>query len=123
VPGAPADTAGLRCPTFAHIRKANPRGMNTDQGSPLTTRQFQMLRRGITWGTEYSAAWRRWRTGTGAAVAGFRRPRQNRAGVGWRSGVHLMTLRRRTLPPPRPAVTDPFFAVGDQEGLSVIDIS
>jgi deferrochelatase/peroxidase EfeB len=56
VPGAPADTAGLRCPTFAHIRKVNPRGMNTEQGPPLVTRQSQMLRRGITWGTQHSRA-------------------------------------------------------------------
>jgi Dyp-type peroxidase family len=56
-PGAPADSAGLRCPTFAHVRKVNPRGMNTDQAnSPLSTRQFQMLRRGITWGSGYSTA-------------------------------------------------------------------
>jgi deferrochelatase/peroxidase EfeB len=56
VPGAPADVSGLRCPTFAHVRKVNPRGMNTEQGPPLVTRQSQMLRRGITWGTEYSTA-------------------------------------------------------------------
>jgi Dyp-type peroxidase family len=54
VSGAPGDRIGLHCPTFAHIRKVNPRGMNTDQGTPLMTRQFQMLRRGITWGSPYS---------------------------------------------------------------------
>lgn len=56
VPGADADIAGLRCPHFAHIRKVNPRGRSTEQGGPLKTRQFQMLRRGITWGSEYSSA-------------------------------------------------------------------
>ena len=57
VPGAAADTFGVQCPRFAHVRKVNPRGLNTDQAnSPLSTRQFQMLRRGITWGSEYSAA-------------------------------------------------------------------
>jgi Dyp-type peroxidase family len=55
VPGAEADRPGLRCPAFAHIRKVNPRGLNTDQSdAPLSTRQSQMVRRGITWGTAYS---------------------------------------------------------------------
>ena len=57
VPGAAADRFGVQCPRFAHVRKVNPRGLNTDQANPpLSTRQFQMLRRGITWGSEYSAA-------------------------------------------------------------------
>ena len=47
----------MQCPRFAHVRKVNPRGLNTDQANPpLSTRQFQMFRRGITWGSEYSAA-------------------------------------------------------------------
>ena len=55
--GAPADESGVRCPTFAHIRKVNPRGVNTDQAdAPLSTRQFQMMRRGIPWGAMYSEA-------------------------------------------------------------------
>jgi len=57
VAGAPADESGVRCPTFAHIRKVNPRGVNTDQAdAPLSTRQFQMMRRGIPWGAMYSEA-------------------------------------------------------------------
>lgn len=54
VTGAPADLLGARCPLFAHIRKVNPRDRNpTDQGGPLDTLSFQMLRRGVTWGKPY----------------------------------------------------------------------
>jgi Dyp-type peroxidase family len=52
VPGAPGDPVGRRCPTFAHIRKVNPRDLVTDQPEPTAT--LQMLRRGITWGVPYA---------------------------------------------------------------------
>ena len=49
------DHGGLVCPKFAHIRKVNPRDLQTDQeNDALSTRTFQMLRRGITWGTPYA---------------------------------------------------------------------
>jgi Dyp-type peroxidase family len=54
VQGASGDRAGRRCPTFAHVRKVNPRDLATDQGGPDATLTFQMLRRGITWGVPYS---------------------------------------------------------------------
>jgi hypothetical protein len=53
VPGAPADLSGDRCPTFAHVRKVNPRDRVTDQGGPAITLRSQMLRRGITFGPRY----------------------------------------------------------------------
>jgi Dyp-type peroxidase family len=56
VPGSPADLGGDRCPTFAHVRKVNPRDRVTDQGGPLVTLRAQMLRRGITFGTRYDPA-------------------------------------------------------------------
>jgi hypothetical protein len=46
--GAPGDPVRRRCPTFAHIRKVNPRDLVTDQAEPSA--MLQMLRRGITWG-------------------------------------------------------------------------
>jgi Dyp-type peroxidase family len=55
VPGAPADLSGDRCPTFAHVRKVNPRDRVTDQGGPAITLRSQMLRRGITFGPRYKS--------------------------------------------------------------------
>lgn len=49
-----ADLDATKCPAFAHIRKVNPRDLATDQGDEVSTLSFQMLRRGITWGTPYS---------------------------------------------------------------------
>jgi Dyp-type peroxidase family len=53
VTGAPADPFGGRCPRFAHVRKVNPRDLQTDQGGPDHTLALQVLRRGITWGAPY----------------------------------------------------------------------
>jgi Dyp-type peroxidase family len=53
VEGAPEDPTGTRCPTFAHVRKVNPRDQVTDQGSPAITLRAQVLRRGITFGPSY----------------------------------------------------------------------
>lgn len=53
VPGAPADLSGDRCPTFAHVRKVNPRDRVTDQGGPAITLRSQVLRRGITFGSRF----------------------------------------------------------------------
>jgi deferrochelatase/peroxidase EfeB len=55
VDGAPADRTGVRCPTFAHVRKVNPRDVVTDQGSPRVTLAAQVLRRGITFGPPFPA--------------------------------------------------------------------
>jgi Dyp-type peroxidase family len=55
VPGAPADLSGDRCPTFAHVRKVNPRDSVTDQGGPAITLRSQMLRRGITFGPRFES--------------------------------------------------------------------
>jgi deferrochelatase/peroxidase EfeB len=55
VPGAPADLSGDRCPTFAHVRKVNPRDRVTDQGGPAITLRSQVLRRGITFGSRYES--------------------------------------------------------------------
>lgn len=55
VRGVPADPEGRSCPRFSHIRKVNPRDLATDQDPhPDATLTFQMLRRGITWGTPYA---------------------------------------------------------------------
>jgi Dyp-type peroxidase family len=51
VPGAPADSDGLRCPHFAHVRKVNLRDKPTDKGSSL---RFRLLRRGIPYGPPYA---------------------------------------------------------------------
>jgi deferrochelatase/peroxidase EfeB len=53
VDGAPADDPPTRCPAFAHIRKANPRDLTTDQGDAADTLTRLVLRRGITYGTPY----------------------------------------------------------------------
>jgi Dyp-type peroxidase family len=50
VPAAAADPQGLVCPAMAHIRKVNPRGMNTDLGGPNRTLLRRILRRGIPYG-------------------------------------------------------------------------
>jgi Dyp-type peroxidase family len=55
VPGTPADLSGDRCPTFAHVRKVNPRDRVTDQGGPAITLRSQVLRRGITFGSRYES--------------------------------------------------------------------
>jgi deferrochelatase/peroxidase EfeB len=55
VDGAPADPMGARSPTFAHVRKVNPRDLPTDQGSPRVTLASQVLRRGITFGPPFPA--------------------------------------------------------------------
>ncbi|HKH49576.1 MAG TPA: Dyp-type peroxidase [Thermoanaerobaculia bacterium] len=51
--GYAADAQGQRCPFFAHIRKVNPRDLQTDQGPATRTLQFQMLRRGIPYGPHF----------------------------------------------------------------------
>ncbi len=56
VPGTPADPAGAHTPTFAHVRKVNPRDQVTDQGSPAITLRSQVLRRGITFGKAFPRA-------------------------------------------------------------------
>jgi hypothetical protein len=53
VAGAPPDTAGARCPRFAHIRKANPRDLATDLGDTADTLARVIVRRGITYGEPY----------------------------------------------------------------------
>lgn len=54
VAGSTSDPRGEVCPKFAHIRKVNPRDLPTDEpNGELGTRTFQMLRRGITWGTRF----------------------------------------------------------------------
>ncbi len=53
VSGSPPDPSGERCPSFAHVRKVNPRDLVTDQGGPDVTPAIQVLRRGITWGARY----------------------------------------------------------------------
>jgi deferrochelatase/peroxidase EfeB len=53
ISGCPADPFGSICPVFAHIRKVNPRDMDTDKDSGEATRTFQMLRRGIPFGELY----------------------------------------------------------------------
>jgi len=50
ISGCPSDSSGNICPVFAHIRKVNPRDMDTDKDSGEATRSFQMLRRGIPFG-------------------------------------------------------------------------
>lgn len=53
VTGTYEDNNGLRCPHLAHIRKVNPRDLNTDQGGPGRTLMMQMIRRGIPFGPLY----------------------------------------------------------------------
>jgi Dyp-type peroxidase family len=55
IPPQPDDSLAQRCPHFAHIRKVNPRDLTTDQGIPGRTLTFQMLRRGIPYGSPYDA--------------------------------------------------------------------
>lgn len=45
-----ADPNGTICPIAAHIRKVNPRDLNTDQGSSPATLKHRILRRGIPFG-------------------------------------------------------------------------
>jgi len=45
-----ADAAGLTCPVWAHVRKANPRDENAPGGQPAGSEQHRMLRRGIPFG-------------------------------------------------------------------------
>jgi Dyp-type peroxidase family len=49
-PGSIGDPEGLVCPAAAHIRKVNPRVLNTDQGGPAATLTRRILRRGIPFG-------------------------------------------------------------------------
>jgi deferrochelatase/peroxidase EfeB len=51
--GDPQAQSGGRCPVWAHIRKVNPRDMQTNHGGADETRGFQMLRRGIPFGPPY----------------------------------------------------------------------
>lgn len=44
---------GGQCPIWAHIRKVNPRDLQTNLGGPDDTRAQQMLRRGIPFGPAY----------------------------------------------------------------------
>ncbi len=55
ISGSVADPFGRRCPVVAHIRKVNPRDRGTNRGSGGRTLQFQMLRRGIPFGSPFSA--------------------------------------------------------------------
>jgi Dyp-type peroxidase family len=50
IEGSAEDRSGQRCPYFAHVRKVNPRDVDTDQGVAGRTLTFQMLRRGIPYG-------------------------------------------------------------------------
>jgi len=45
-----ADPLGKVLPQCGHIRKVNPRDLDTDQGSPTTTLAHRILRRGIPFG-------------------------------------------------------------------------
>jgi Dyp-type peroxidase family len=45
-----ADPLGKVSPQCAHVRKVNPRDLDTDQGSPTTTLTHRLLRRGIPFG-------------------------------------------------------------------------
>ncbi|CAL75159.1 Peroxidase [Bradyrhizobium sp. ORS 278] len=49
----PDPAIGRLCPAWAHIRKVNPRDLQTDRGGALTTLGFQMLRRGIPFGPPF----------------------------------------------------------------------
>lgn len=49
-PGPTSDPEGLVCPAAAHIRKVNPRALNTDQGGQAATLTRRILRRGIPFG-------------------------------------------------------------------------
>ena len=49
-PAGEPDPLGLACPTFAHIRKANPRNGHTEQGGLEDTLTRRILRRGIPYG-------------------------------------------------------------------------
>ncbi|MCF4130041.1 Dyp-type peroxidase [Methylobacterium sp. SyP6R] len=51
--GDPLAQKGARCPIWAHIRKVNPRDMQTNLAGPDETRARQMLRRGIPFGPSY----------------------------------------------------------------------
>jgi Dyp-type peroxidase family len=54
IPAQPDDHLAQLCPHFAHIRKVNPRDLQTDQGIAGRTLTFQMLRRGIPYGPPVS---------------------------------------------------------------------
>jgi deferrochelatase/peroxidase EfeB len=56
VAGSTGDPFGVGCPTISHIRKVNPRDRATNKGSGGRTLQFQMLRRGITYGPLFDPA-------------------------------------------------------------------
>lgn len=56
VGGDPDVASGGRCPVWAHIRKVNPRDLQTDKGGPDETAGFQMLRRGIPFGPLFDHA-------------------------------------------------------------------
>lgn len=49
-PHAVDDSAGLRCPVAAHIRKVNPRDVATEQGGSKDTLVRLILRRGVPFG-------------------------------------------------------------------------
>lgn len=51
--GYAGDRFGRACPSFAHIRKVNPRDLPTDKGGPDRTLTFAVLRRGIPWGEPF----------------------------------------------------------------------
>jgi Dyp-type peroxidase family len=50
------DGDGTVCPLAAHIRKVNPRNVDTDQGSPSHTIVRRLLRRGIPYGPPLPAS-------------------------------------------------------------------
>lgn len=52
------DPDGLRCPLSAHIRKANPRDVATEQGGANDTLTRLMVRRGIPYGPAVAEPWR-----------------------------------------------------------------
>lgn len=52
--GLPTDNDGVRCPVSAHIRKVNPRDLNTDLGAASATLSKYILRRGIPYGRPFA---------------------------------------------------------------------
>ena len=49
----PVDNAGTVCPVSAHLRKVNPRDVDTDQGAASATLMRRLLRRGIPYGPPF----------------------------------------------------------------------
>jgi Dyp-type peroxidase family len=49
----PVDNAGTVCPVSAHLRKVNPRDVDTDRGAASATLLRRLLRRGIPYGPPF----------------------------------------------------------------------